>query len=378
MFDSGRDLFEHMKEVERHERRQGRRHEHLSFLVYDENFLRNRELVEELRVLNREQLLTGPQYLLFVFSDATVLSEYTVEELLETGIDTVWVGVESPSLDSYDKLHDVDARRLVESLSGAGIKVFASMIAGLEGHTEALIRQDIEHALALPTIGVQYMPVNPIPGTTYYDKLKSRGLLLDRDPSWFSMSHYNVRHPELTEETVLGLIREFYEREHMENGPLVLRFLQGRFDGWRRYRHSDNPYVRARTRIYARDLLRATPVILAGEAFAPSRRTRRRARRLRRDLQRHFGRLGVLSDLLAGRLSSGDGGRYLVATLPGVRSLLRQLLKANATLRDPRTGGPRGLLRAGRSAVSRAQRGRIPWGQPETVRTVYPRAAQQE
>jgi haloalkane dehalogenase len=375
MFDSGRELFEYMQEVEHHEAAAGRRHSHLSFLVYDENFLTQRRFANEFRLHNREQLLRGPPYQLFVFSDAKVISSYPLEELLEMGIDTIWIGVESPSLERYAKARGVDVPELFQTLSDAGIKVFASMIAGLEDHTEDLIREDIDYALSLPTIGVQYMPVNPIPGTTYYRRLAAKGMLLERDLSWFSMSHYNVRHPTLTEEKVLALIREFYEREHEENGPLVLRFLAGRWRGYQRYRNSPNPYVRARTGLYAKDLLRGIPVILAGEVYAPSEGTREQFRTLRRELQQHFGRWALLSGLLDRRYTGTDGGRFLVATLPGVRNLVRGLLKVNATRSDPRVDGVVEMLRDWGGTQHRAQRGQLPWGQPETVRTEYGRDA---
>jgi hypothetical protein len=59
---------------------------------------------------------------------------------------------------------------------------------------------------------------------------------------------------------------------------------------------------------------------------------------------------------------------------PGLRLLLRELLVANAVLRDPRSPGlPHWLLHR-RDAEARAGRGSIPWGQPEPVVTHYPRA----
>ena len=372
LFETGEQLFRHMQKVEQHELRHGRRHEHLSFLVYDENFLHHREMVDQFRELNRQQLLRGPQYLLFIFSDATILSEYSVEELMELGVDTIWVGVESPTLANYDKVEGVDTRRLTAKLWSSGFKVIASMIAGLEDHTEALIRQDIDYALSLATIGVQYMPVNAIPGTTLYNRLSDQEMIGDRDLSYFSMSHYNIRHPQLDEQTVLGLIDEYYDREQLENGPLVYRFLEGRWQGLQRHARSQNPYLRARTKVFAQDLLAGFPVMLLGERLAPSEVTRARFGDLRRRVQRHFGRLPVLADLLAGRRRAGEAVPFLIQSLPGLQSVLRQALVANAVLRDPRTRGLIGLLHQGRDALERVGRGLVPWEQPETIRVEYP------
>ena len=116
LFESGAELFAWMQSVERHEVRHGRHHPAIGFLILDENFLMNRALVDELRLLNREQLLRGTQYQLFVFSDARVLADYTVEELLETGVDSVWVGLESRTAGDYPKLAGIDADRRVALL----------------------------------------------------------------------------------------------------------------------------------------------------------------------------------------------------------------------------------------------------------------------
>jgi len=372
LFETGEQLFRYMQNVEQHELSRGRRHQHLSFLVYDENFLHHRELVDEFRRLNREQLLRGTQYLLFIFSDATILSEYSVDELMEIGADTIWVGVESPTLANYDKVEGVDTRRLTRELWSSGFKVVASMIAGLEDHTEALIREDIEYALSLASIAVQYMPVNTIPGTTLYNRLAEAGKIGERDLTYFSMSHYNMRHPALDEQTVLGLIEEYYVREHEENGPMVYRFLEGRWSGYQRHSRSENPHVRARTRVFAQDLLRGFPVMLLGERLGPNEEIRGRFTDLRRRVQGQFGRLQMVAELLAGRRGAGDAVPYLLQSLPGLQGAMGGALVANAVLRDPRTRGLLGLLQQRGGAVEQVGRGRVPWEQPETIRVEYP------
>ena len=371
-FGSGEELFAFMQRTEREVEASGERFSFLYFMVYDENFMLQRDFVEQFRRLNREQALRDRQYLLFTFGDARALESYTTEELLEIGIDTIWVGLESPSSRTFDKQSDVDLAALVERLSGAGIKVIGSLIAGLESHDEAAIRADMEFALGLPHVAVQYMPVNPLPGTAWYADLRERGLLPERDARWFNMSHYNVLHPELDEATVLGLLEEYFEREHDEAGPMVYRFLGTRLRGWRAMRDHPNPAVRARTRVYEIDLLRGFPVLLLGERLGPTPEVRRRFTALRREVQRSFPRLRTLRRTLRGRLGLDEGGVFALLSMPGVRTLMREALVANAVLRDPRTPGPADWLLRRRAAEARTSRGVLPWDQPETVITRYP------
>lgn len=373
MFDSGEELYAFMEEVERVQVARGERFSYLSFMVYDENFLLNRPFVEQFRRLNRERALRDPQFLLFTFGDGAILSEYTVEELLEIGIDTIWIGLESPSVRNYRKVGDVDMRQLMATLTGAGIKVIASAIAGLEEHDEETIRRDMEYVLSLPTTGVQYMPVNPIPGTAYYARLKDKGLIPHRDPIFFNMSHYNVRHPTLTEAKVKALLDEYFDREQAENGPLVYRFLHARLQGWRRFRHHANPYVRGRARVFEGDLVRAFPVLVLGERLAPSPATREKFTDLRREVQGELSRSRMFQDTLAGRRPWLDGTAWMLLSVPGVRDVMREVLATVTLYRDPRREGLLEPFLQRAQAVDRAGVGTIPWGQPEPVVTRYPR-----
>lgn len=375
LFESGEELFAFMQRTEREVEASGERFSFLYFMVYDENFMLQRDFVEQFRRCNKEQALRDRQYLLFTFGDARALDSYSTEALLEIGIDTIWVGIESPSSRTFDKQSDVDLAGLVRRLSGAGIKVIGSLIAGLESHDEAAIRADMEFALSLPTVAVQYMPVNPLPGTAWYAELKERGLLPDRDARWFNMSHYNVAHPSLDEPTVLALLEEYFEREHDEAGPMVYRFLRTRLRGWQALKDHASPYVRARTRVYEIDLLRGFPVLLLGERLGPTPAVRERFTDLRRAVQRAFPRLRTLARTARGQLAPDEGGVFALLSTPGIRTLMREALVANAVLRDPRTPGPRDWLLRRRATEARARSGVLPWDQPQTVMTRYPGGA---
>ncbi len=372
LFERGEDLFAFMQKVER-ESRQGRGAlSYLSFMVYDENFLLQRDFVEAFRKLNREQALREPQFVIFTFGDADILSEHSPESLLELGIDTIWVGLESPSVAGWGKHGDVDLPTLVEDMASSGIRVIGSLVAGLDSHDEAAIRRDMDFALGLPTTAVQYMPVNPIPGTALYDRLRAEGRLEVQDHRWYGMSHYNLLHDSLDEATVLGLIQEYYEREHATGGPMVYRHLHTRWRGWRRHHASANPYVRGRTEVFRRDLLRGFPVLVLGERLGPTTKVRGLFGDLRREVQAAFPTSAIVRQTLAGQLVPDEGITYALMGLPGLRLLFRELLVANATLRDPRTPGPLEWLLHRRGAEARAGRGSIPWGQPDTVVTHYP------
>ena len=130
--------------------------------------------------------------------------------------------------------------------------------------------------------------------------------------------------------------------------------------------------MRARTKVYEIDLLRGFPVLLLGERLGPTREVRRKFRELRREVQKSFPRAKTLARTARGELSPDEGGVYAMASLPGVRTLLREALVANAVLSDPRTEHRRDWLLHRRKAEARSRGGILPWDQPETIVTRYP------
>ena len=225
--------------------------------------------------------------------------------------------------------------------------------------------------MTLPYTAVQYAPVDPFPGTAYYERLEKMGMLPERELKLLNMSHYNVKHPTLNEEKVLGLIRDFLDLDYETRGPLVYRFLKRRWDGYLCLKDSANPYVRARSEIFRRDAMRGYPVMLLGETFSPGARSQALFSRLRQEVTRHFSRREVLRDLLRGRLGARDGGLYLASSLPVLRELARAALSVNVVLKDPRNGGPLKILSDPAAALRRSGHGTVPWSQPGTVRTQY-------
>ncbi|MFC1706017.1 B12-binding domain-containing radical SAM protein, partial [Planctomycetota bacterium] len=236
ILSSATQIFLAMRRVETDLKAAGETVPTIQFAVFDENFLTNEKVCREFQQINREQLKRGTQYLLFLFADAASLSRFTAVDLLEMGVDSVWVGMESGDDRRFSKNRGVDFRRLVSELQDNGIKVFISFIAGLEDQTAADMDRDAEYALSFGAAGFQYGIACPLPGTAYYDRLKREGRLSAERPEQLNMSHYYIRHPEVTDEQVREKTVRFLRRDYERHGPLALRYMQLRLQGYLRHR----------------------------------------------------------------------------------------------------------------------------------------------
>jgi len=243
-YETGDDLFSVMCDLETQLKVQ-------SFFVMDENFLLHRKRALRLLELMEEH---NKSWSLFVFSSARVLLSYSVKELIGLGLSWVWMGLEGEN-SSYEKLKNVDTKKLVQSLQSHGIRVLGSSIIGLENHTPENITQVIEHAVSHDADFHQFMLYTPIPGTPLYQQHCNEGTLVSEREFPPADAHgqyrFNYRHPHITGGREEQYLLDAFQRDFDVNGPSLARLITTFLKGWQR--HKDDPDARVRAR-FAREV----------------------------------------------------------------------------------------------------------------------------
>jgi radical SAM superfamily enzyme YgiQ (UPF0313 family) len=282
LYSTGEELFQLMEEAERTRHVQ-------SFFIMDENFLLQKKRAMELLAKMKE---TGKSWSFNIFSSANAITKYTPEELVELGISSIWLGLESPR-SGYAKLDGADTMTLTRELRQHGIVLLGSTIIGLEHHTPENLTEEIEHAVAHETDLHQFMLYTPVPGTPLYAQMSEEGRLLDVDLADIHGQHaFNFEHPAISREASGRFLDLAFRRDFERNGPSLFRICRTTFEGFRR--HKNHPDVRVRARIHreARMLRHAWAALL----WAMERQLRdtnesvaRQIRELRRDMEQEFG-----------------------------------------------------------------------------------------
>ena len=214
-----------------------------SFFIMDENFLLNRRRAMQLLERMRQE---HKSWEFNVFSSANAIRKYTMEELVELGVTWIWMGLESPK-SSYSKLAGTDTIQLTGELRRHGIRVLGSTIVGLEHHTPANIKDEIEHAVRHNTDFHQFMLYTPVPGTPLYHEVKEQGRLLDVDlADIHGQDKFNFEHPGISREDSKKFLDYAFHRDYERNGPSIYRICRTTFEGWRRYREHADARIRQR------------------------------------------------------------------------------------------------------------------------------------
>ena len=282
-YERGADLFEVMRHVEQ-------ALGVTSFFMMDENFLLYKRRALELLDCMKAH---GKAWTLYVFSSANAIRKYDIRQLVELGVEWIWLGLES-SGSSYAKLNGTDTLALVRELQAHGICVHGSSIVGLEHHTPANIAEDIDRAIAHDTVFHQFMLYTPIPGTPLHAQVAAEGRLLD-DVDFADMHgqfKFNFQHPAISRDESKALLDGAFRLDFERNGPSLYRLIRTMRQRWERYGSDGDARVRARVGVTGIQLRAGYGAALwAMERYlrGSNPNVSARMRDLRRQIEREFG-----------------------------------------------------------------------------------------
>lgn len=239
-YDRGEDLFRVMGDAER---RLGTQ----TFFMMDENFLLHKRRALELLACMRAE---GKAWSLYVFSSAHAIRQYDIRQLVELGVEWIWLGLESAQNGgaNYVKLAGTDTLALTRELQSHGICVLGSTIVGMEHHTPENIWSDLDHAIAHDTVFHQFMLYTPMPGTPLHQQVTAEGRMLEGVDlaDIHGQYQFNFRHPAISAEQSKTLLDGAFRADFERNGPSLYRLMRTMFERYRHYGHDADPRVRAR------------------------------------------------------------------------------------------------------------------------------------
>jgi radical SAM superfamily enzyme YgiQ (UPF0313 family) len=251
----------------------------MNILVIDEDFLLNRKRALEFRDCVQKD---GRPLGVFVFASIRAISQYTVTEILEMGIDGMWIGYEG-TRSGFAKQRGRPAAEIFREFRDHGISILASMIVGFPYQTPAIIEEELTGLLELHPDLTQFLIYGPVPGTPFHQRVMKEGLLhpeLVAHPETFyrkgSGFHALVQHPTMSPQEIEAAQRRCFVEDFNRLGPSIYRVIETWLLGYRKLKNSRSPFLRAKARLLALDLRKAYPVFLAGKRLGPTRAIRRR------------------------------------------------------------------------------------------------------
>jgi radical SAM superfamily enzyme YgiQ (UPF0313 family) len=269
--------------------------------MMDENFLLYKKRALELLDCMKAR---AKAWKLYVFSSANAIRKYEIRQLVELGVEWIWLGLESAK-SRYEKLKGVDTLSLTRELQSHGIGVLGSTIIGLEHHTPENIDAEIEHAVSHDAAFHQFMLYTPMPGTPLHREVEAEGRLLSdiELADIHGQFKFNFHHPAISRDQSKTFLDRAFTRDFEQNGPSLYRIMRTMLEGWKRYGNDPDPRVRARLSSAAQQLRTSYGAALwAMEKYFRESNVAasERARALRLQIERELGGLSRIVNHLVG------------------------------------------------------------------------------
>jgi len=250
----------------------------LVLLIVDEDFLLNKKRAMEFRDCVKKG---GKTLSIFAFSSVKALSQYTVEEILEMGIDGFWIGYEG-TRSGYAKQQGRPIEDIITEFREHGITILTSMIVGFDYQNPEVVAQELDGLMKLKPALAQFLIYGPVPGTPFYERAIKENLLQevytgDKDLFYRRGDGFAtmVKHPTLSAGDIEQLQRWCFNEDFQRLGPTIFRTLEARWLGYQKLKNSPNPSLRRKAEYYAKELRVAYPVFLAGKLLGPNAAVRR-------------------------------------------------------------------------------------------------------
>lgn len=249
-----------------------------SLSIYDENFLDYKDKVLALGKLIQSDEQFGLARLNYLaFGSISAVAKYDPEELLLTGLDTLWVGVESKfsPLPKGKGMGVHDAFRLLHSI---GIKTVGSWMIGEDFQTPENIGEDKDFFVSLDPTFQQVAILAVLPPLPLYRTLERKGRI-PPGVRWQDYHLYgrNIEYLHLRHEDVLDHVEDVYRRIYEENGPAMMKVLEVNLNGYAFCLKSRNPLLRSEKSQFFRKRCESYYFLLkTARELAPSRRVRAR------------------------------------------------------------------------------------------------------
>jgi haloalkane dehalogenase len=239
--------------------------EMVDFWLSDEDFLlnqkRGRGFLEALRASKL------PPLGIATFSSVKAISQYKPSELVEMGLDWIWVGYEGQRA-GYAKMDGKGFKELFSELHDHGISVMASMIIGFDYQTPEIIQQEFEDLMSLRPSMCQFLIYGPPTGTPLYARLAKDGRLdaeVMADHSRLDGYTLAFHHPTIGRDEMSSIQRDLCRQEFEILGPSVFRVADDWAAGHVNLRNHPEPRVRAKAERYGKDAHKVLSVLPASK-----------------------------------------------------------------------------------------------------------------
>jgi len=267
----------------------------MSMNLIEEDSFADRKFMKELSELIQNDREFGLEKInFFCLSSNQSLSKWDFDDILKTGVMSIFIGVESKFAPEagYHKREGRTIEETFRELHRRGIGTIGAWMCGFDFQTRENIQEDLANFISLEPTFQQLTRLCPFPGTPMWDRVVEEGRIDPRKVPCESISFFGgggMKPQGFYEHEVMEIVERGYNMLYETWGASLLRQWKVTLNGFEYCSRHEDPMVRRRAEFHrwvAQDLY---PLSRAMEVFAPNGTVRKRVRDERARYRRLLG-----------------------------------------------------------------------------------------
>ncbi len=239
----------------------------------------------------------------FCLSSNSSLSKFDFDDVLKTGVSSIFIGVESKFApgEGYKKRDGRSIEETFRELHRRGISTIGAWILGFDFQNRDNVQEDLHGFISLEPTFQQLTRLCPFPGTTMWKRVVEEGRI---DPSKVpteSISFFGgggMVPDNFYDHEIMEIIENGYTKLYETWGACLFRQWKVGLNGWEYCSTHADPIIRRRAEFHRRMVKEIYPLTLAMEFHAPNGTVRKRVRDQRTRYFRHFGEPSTAQKLM--------------------------------------------------------------------------------
>ncbi len=255
----------------------------------DPKFMRRlSELVQDDQEFGLERLS------FFCLSSNSSLSKFDFDDILKTGVTSIFIGVESKFApgEGYKKRDGRDIADTFRELHRRGIGTIGAWMLGFDFQNRENVEEDLSSFIDLEPTFQQLTRLCPFPGTTLWRQVVEEGRIDPKQVPTEAISFFGgggMVPENFYDHEVMEIIEDGYVKLYDTWGACLFRQWKVNLNGWEYCSTHDDPVIRRRAPYHKRMAKEIFPMTLAMEYHAPNGTVRKRVRDQRNRYCRNFG-----------------------------------------------------------------------------------------
>lgn len=219
----------------------------------------------------------------FCLSSNESLSRWEFDDILKTGVSSVFIGVESKFAPDagYKKRGGRSIEETFRELHRRGIGTIGAWMLGFDFQTRDNVEEDLSAFIDLEPTFQQLTRLCPFPGTTLWKQVVAEGRIDPARVPTESISFFGgggMKPEHFYDHEIMAIIERGYERLYETWGASLFRQWKVVLNGYEYCRDHADPVIRERAAFHRRVAMEIYPLTLAMEVFAPTGTARKRIR----------------------------------------------------------------------------------------------------